>query len=847
MNFTKLDDTDYPYIDNVDVYALKNDYDYKRFDNAQMTIHILNVPWDMGEAHVGQRTITGIGNVVKFESDEARDVWFSSKRYAETPEQWASGGYDGFKWSTKYRQFHNGDDLKIPLPFDVVARFNYAFITYEPAPTAENPVDYEAHGLLKWFLFIRNFQMSSVNTTSCVVKRDTWTTYINHIRFKGMMFEQGHYPVAMSNVDSYLANPINNNSGLLDEDVVFGELSKVSHSSAVVLNDTDIKAVIVTSSNPQGSWGSKSANNWKTPNGYKMQDGQPSFWAFCMDASNLPSFISAMNSSIPQFAQTIKAVFFVAQKLITIGDAFEFCGIACNKLGQRNAQFDLLKLAKEQFAYDKKYSHLAKLYTYPYAALEVTDEKGNVSLIRIEDTSGNITLRTSMNVAFPWINIDARLDGIGGNVTNTLAFKNVNSHSFSFSGKWYEHLIQWQIPTFAITQTASVVNDYATHFDRLQQKNNADVAQTNTLASNATNKTNADNSAATAKTNTDAQADMSVTNTEVQNAANTANVDLTNTNLNLSTTIENNYTYDSMMLNNSVTAETTNNEVDAAYASAAITGVGGVLSGAVQGAASGAALGPAGIAAGAAGGLIGGAIGGITTQMQTSVSNNLLESQADAQKTANYSHYDLIAGAGDPMSGHGATNNARLGLQKALNSGSTRINNENNTTQTANNAGLMKANASRDKSTANANAANTKSTSDANANRDYNNALAAIQNQINQAALDAPSEFGEFFNGDTATSRPMAMVANVVTQNKDAIEKTGDQFLRFGYAYHKYIEFQDFNLMPKFTYWKCSDVWVYGLDMADEHMDEIRFFLMGGVTVWRAPELIGTTSIYENV
>ena len=847
VNFNKLDDTEFPILDTVDVYAYKNDYDFKRFDNAQMVIHILNVPWDMGEAHVGQRTITGIGNVVKFENDEARDRWFNSKRYAETPEQWASGNFDGFKWVTKYREFHNGDDLKIPLPFDVVSKFNYCWIKYEPAASEEYPVNYEHGGILKWFMFIRNFQMISVNTTACTVKRDTWQTYINHIQFKGAILEQGHYPFTLTSVENYLNNPIQNNSGLLCEDVNFGELSRVTYNEAIVLNDENIKAIIVSSGNPAANWGSKIDDSWHTPNGHTLQDGQPSYFAFAIEPAQLSAFLTNANNAIPQFIQTIQCVFFISSKLIMLGNSFEFNSVMCNWVVQKNTNINLINLSKEQFGYANKYAHLAKLYTYPYAALEITNEDGNTALIKIEDTSGNLALNTSVNLAYPWVNIDGRISGIGGNISKSLTFRNVNAHTFNFSGRWYDHLHSWQIPTFAITQAADIYNDFNTHFDRLQMANDADTANANAVASNATANTNALASNATAKTNTDASADMSITNTEVQNAANTANTDATNSNLSLNLVIDNQYTYDSMMLANTVNTQTTNNEVDAAYNSAAISSIGGLANGVVSGAASGAALGPAGAAAGAAAGLIGGVIGAVTTNMQAAVSNNLIESQARVQKDANYANYDLIAGAGDPMSGTPATNNNKTAIQKSLNTASTNIQNNNNTTQTANNAGLMKANATRDKDTADANANRDLATNNANAARDYNNAYEAIDNQIRQAALAAPEQFGNFADGTYSTTRPMAIFANVITQAKDDIERAGDYFLRYGYRYDKYIDLDEFNLMPKFTYWKCSDVWVYGLDMADEHMDEIRFFLMGGVTVWRSPEYIGTTSIYENV
>jgi hypothetical protein len=53
----------------VDVYKYKNEFDYSRYDDLQMRIQMCNVPWDMGEAHIGNRTISGIGNVVFFEND----------------------------------------------------------------------------------------------------------------------------------------------------------------------------------------------------------------------------------------------------------------------------------------------------------------------------------------------------------------------------------------------------------------------------------------------------------------------------------------------------------------------------------------------------------------------------------------------------------------------------------------------------------------------------------------------------------------------------------------------------------------------------------------------------------
>ena len=78
--------------DNVDVYKFDTDFDYSRYDARQMDIMICRVPWDMGEAHIGNRTIGGIGNVVAFEDEEERDDWFAS-----IPDD------ECFRFSTKFK------------------------------------------------------------------------------------------------------------------------------------------------------------------------------------------------------------------------------------------------------------------------------------------------------------------------------------------------------------------------------------------------------------------------------------------------------------------------------------------------------------------------------------------------------------------------------------------------------------------------------------------------------------------------------------------------------------------------------------------------------------------------
>ena len=136
----------------------------------------------------------------------------------------------------------------------------------------------------------------------------------------------------------------------------------------------------------------------------------------------------------------------------------------------------------------------------------------------------------------------------------------------------------------------------------------------------------------------------------------------------------------------------------------------------------------------------------------------------------------------------------------------------------------------------------------ANAGRALNTAQNAVSNQVMQSGLSAPFEYSRFANGEYAATRPMGLFCNIVTQDECSIKYAGDLMLRYGYAYNRYWEFDgDWNVCNKFTYWKLSDFWVTNLHIPDMYVDRIRFFLFGGVTVWRKPEDIGTTDIYSNI
>lgn len=168
--------SEFPYLDNQDVYQYDNDFDYSRYDYTQMEITICTVPWDMGEAHIGARTISGIGNVVYFGSKVARDAWFDS-----IPDN------ECYRFKTKYKELHRDLTIDVPIPFDVAAKYNYLYVKYSMFANDDSPVMYEnVNGMRKWFWFIREVEFIAPNNTRLHILDDAFQTWIYDVNVSGM-------------------------------------------------------------------------------------------------------------------------------------------------------------------------------------------------------------------------------------------------------------------------------------------------------------------------------------------------------------------------------------------------------------------------------------------------------------------------------------------------------------------------------------------------------------------------------------------------------------------------------------------------------------------------------------
>lgn len=836
--FPHLDDPVFPDLGNVDVYKYKNEFDYSRYDHAQMHIMLCSVPWDMGEAHIGARTISGIGNVVWFETEAKRDAWF-----AAIPDNKC------IRLDTKYKELHRDNQIMLPIPFDVACEYNYIMVEYEPFANHDSLIQYETlQGLNKWFWFIREVEFVSPNTTRVHLMNDAFQTFMYRILLGGMILERGHAPLFAIDADTYLENPVDNTELLYCEDVNYGDVPRVAASNAVHVFNEETYACIACTANPESSaWGTKSAGTWQTPAGHMYnENGAPAYRIFAMDAANLHAFLTNVDNGFPQFKQTIKGVFFAPKELVTIADSFTFAGTTCYNVRTTQATFELLELDKAAFRYPARYADLAKLYMWPYACIEVTDENGNMVEIRVEDTSGTIDLKSTLSLAFPVINIQAVLSGVGRAASRTISFTNIGKKSFSFGGNWYKALMEWDIPIFGVFQDAGTHNDYATHFDRVQRKVEYDNALTNALEANQTAYDNgvilADLAHDTSYNNAECMEDVA----ELSYAAGSGSYDVftttDNANINAIRDIDKRVNNANTTQSNNLIDNTTNNQIDYTIQSGSISAASGAINaatGAIASAVSNPT--PAG-AAGAIAGVVGGIVNAGATMAQANASVNLSQAQAAANTNANTQRNTTANTAIDDKATQARTvNTTKNTTNKSVLENGTKFNTDNiklnadlaQAAQYGQGGGVLD---------------NTKTTQDDIAELNKDTAESAVSNSIKQADLEAPQEFGIWANMGNATSKPLMVCANVVTQALGAISRAGDEFLRYGYYYNRQWEFDgNWNIGRYFTYWKLADFWVRGLNVPDMYVDKLRFFLYGGVTVWRRPEDIGNVSIYDNM
>ena len=937
MDFPHLSDTNFPLLDNVNVYSYRNEFDYTRWV-PQTVVKLTNVLWN-----------SDYNDVVKFESNEARDSWFDEHE----------DDYEITLLANHTLPPEGG--IKLPIPYDVAARYNYLVVDIPVMTSSQQPIMYENEdtGMRRWYFFVDEVSSRAPNTTLFVLSLDVWTQFHNDVEINYMFLERGHAPVAATDTDVFLANPINNNEYLLTPDITpsgadivrdsrfipfgggtkyvciastlaptaFGDLGYVTHNSDEYSFQQDlsfysidvrhgfdlgIDGIGIGNGDDYSTLGRIDSSEVSSKASNGRIAGNVEVYAIRADYvyQGNARFFTDVSHQIPQFLSTIQGCFIVDESMIEFDTQYTgltLAGYDVYLVHGAETEVMIPMLQKEQFGFPQEYERFAKLYTYPYSSLELTNNDNEKVTVRIENI-GSLAAHQITNIAFPCLRMRMFFTGINGIGSQNYSWKFLNNQTETLSipkSDWFEYCFDNDIPCYAIYMdgdTAWYLDNFnnkirgmgrdveaayqsSMRISNTQYENDRDydnTEYTNAQNYNNTNYTNADEDAKTLVANTKRTTDTNLATTNATIAINvekqeyaeetaTRNTDLSNAkNLDLVETSNfasvitadaNNETTTSVARNNSQAAIQSSSDI-------AIAGAGVVATGAAIGTAAAPGIGTAiGLGAGAV-------ATGLTGLMTALANSSAAEASAASMVQANIVSVNANNQANTSNAEKVNTYNASITYNmndvaaKNVNKNNelllanTNRSNDNMTDNNGATAATLRGNANRSRNTGNTNASNLKNVKDMNslymnhhmrslnAKQNANAERYKSQYELWTAGLHPARQYGAYAGDpmpDYMGTRGVQM--KVRTMSDSEVRQVGDWFARFGYALDQIWDVNESGLCPMnhFCYWKCRDIWVDDMKSSNNTAQRIFVSLFErGVTVWKNPDEIGRVSIYAN-
>lgn len=866
--FPRLDNDSFPYLETVDTFKRKNEFDYKRYDYTA-SAKLMRVTWPSDYRHV-----------VEWESEQARDAWFDAQQgnVIELTQ--------GFVRSQT-------DRITLDVPYDVALTYNYIYMRV-PQLTQDKPIDNEqAGGIRTICAFIDSCSYMATSVTEFVISVDVWTTYLPYKSVHGCMLERGHAPMWEMSASEYLKRPIERCANLLAPDVSFGSAAVVRGGEFAPLSTAEPMYVMASTIPYSAISGITQASEaymfppiysdtgardgyqlsvdgytWAS-DGYSYQgmtnpstpthaDGSipTGLYYYGIKGSSVSAgALTDLLTALPVFALSCKAVFVVPSDLVTIGRAHTIAGVTLREISNKGTQaLNSFTLTKDLFGYPERYADIAKLYTDPYAHIEISDDLGNSVSVAIEDTDGSIDVVQKLSIAFPaleWRTALLNVASTAGNVRYNWTKLDGTSKTKTFTNADFANtFIDFGIPTYVLYLEARKEQAITSWVDAQQRRDNAllaykstmrsaNTARQNTVDSDSTAKIIADASADTAKTNADASADTAKANND-RSTANARN-NASRQNSYRSTAEQNARTYtadtaqtDINYMANTAVASLQNQQMAAmaGITNTIASGIGSVTGHALAGDASGAILSGASALSGALNAGAAYTVAAATDAIIVSEAMNAAASKTAVAAALSYINTENANDENEEITGNNATTS------------------DNNAAATQSTA---KANATRSQTRAKDNATLTQATGDANATYSRNatmaNAKAALTNtqtaygrEITAAGVLAPNEHGSYSGSNVHEIwENKGIHLRAVTQAQGAIKQAGDTFLRYGYQLGAAWEVTAW--VPdgaRYCYWQSTDLWQSIDEVANVQAERLfESILAAGVTVWKAPEEVG--------
>ena len=849
--FPHLQDTAFPDLDTVDPYKRKTTFDYGRYD-YEAPIKLCNVQWPYDYSHV-----------VNWTSETARDAYFDNL------EGMTVDLGSGFVRTQL-------DRIVVPVPYDVALTYNYVYMRV-PMLTEAEAIDYETQdGIRTVCAFVSDVIYNAISSTTLVLDVDWWTTYLPQLSITSMMLTRGHAPLIRTTADEYLANPVRNCADLLTADVDFGsgeivrsgEVMPLSTAEPVLVLASTVpysdingmtRATSAQSSSPtyydtgarNGEqvgvsgfvWapGGKSYDNMTNPSSatHVSADAPTGLYYYGVMGHDVTAGkLDVAFGLLPTFALSVQSAYVVPSDLVNLSRPHAIGTATLYEVGTKQGYQKLgtFEIDKGMFGYPERYADLAKLYTAPYAHLELSDDAGHSVSVNVEDTSGKIDVSQLLSATWPMLKWEVALMGLSSTADHArftwTSFDGSKVARTIYNSDFAKTVMSYDFPTYALyldarTEQAARGNarlDRARHDAIVAYQatmRSANTAEQNAYASNATAKTNADASADTAKTNVENTGEAQDTNTATSNNLRTTLTGYQND-------LRSQIAEDAQSGTNNTTYSLGEQDVefnmyssDIALKSEAISGAMNTLGSLMSGNTTGA------IATGVA------SLVTITTnQALNDAAIDVIDNKVGIQQD----HVSLSVSE---------TNAAASNTTREQNKASKDINDTNvelANTNAGNTQRTTKANAARTKETADANAGYSRDTTEENAKAQLENAQSDYLDDLRAFAADAPNAHGAYAGEAIHEAlRNRGVHLRAITQDSSAIARAGDAFLRYGYRYDGMWAVDDWCPRgAKYCYWQSSDV-MQDMTARPNVMASrsIRAMLEQGITVWSNPDEIG--------
>jgi hypothetical protein len=484
------------------------------WDKARTRLKLCNVPWD-----------TDYNNVVAWPDDDTRDRWFDALDgdIIELDTAWNYKSLEIFKPSLgKYE-----GEVRVPVPYEEAMGYNYLYVDMYDQPVEE----YGGYKRSHFYYHVTGINKLAANTVVLTLELDAWTEYMNSAHVESLDLARGHWPAVQTDPETWLADPLASPVRLDEPEPDLPTVQAVvSYEKYVPLYDDNPLVLIAMTTDmtrPGTPWatGGRSEQWWINPggtpaapdpsinssvstwpplpissavervslppvNGYDPVDGAPSvsadtsgnrtggdpgaLYLIGLEPDAFGAFMRIVNGRYPELLDAIKAVYVVPSRYVDVGASHTLDGATWRPVRQQPAWhlLESVTVTPALFGYPAKAAQWAKLYTSQFASIEVSDLNGRVSTIGVEDIRGALDVHARASALYPWLKMEAFVDGVGGRGIKDYAVRPLDRANAAIpQGLWESLRMEYDIPTYTlyadpVTSTVNTLASRRTANDR---------------------------------------------------------------------------------------------------------------------------------------------------------------------------------------------------------------------------------------------------------------------------------------------------------------------------------------------------------------------------------------------